>query len=116
MRALGGRGRSPGTGKATYPNGTAYEGAFVSARPEGTGTMTYPDGFVYQGSWKAGKREGEGFATWPDGTTYRGGFKADLREGQGRFGSARWLYLHGRLDGRPDFRHWPRRLSQWRQL
>jgi len=43
-----------GVGKATYPGGDTYEGAFVAGKREGQGKLTYKAGQVSDGVWKNG--------------------------------------------------------------
>ena len=49
-----------GEGKATYANGSVYEGAFVKGTHNGKGKLTNPSGYTYEGDWLLGVKEGTG--------------------------------------------------------
>lgn len=67
-----------GQGIFAYPDGSKYEGQFLSSKPDGWGTFTYPSGDRYVGSFKAGLREGKGTLYYADETQSTG----EWREGE----------------------------------
>jgi hypothetical protein len=41
-----------GQGRAQWPTGEIYEGAFLDGRRHGQGRLVYADGTVNEGTWK----------------------------------------------------------------
>ena len=73
-----------GVGKASWADGTVYEGAFKADKREGKGKLTQPDGFSYEGDWAAGEMQGQGLAVYPSGDRYEGAFVKGKRQGPGK--------------------------------
>ena len=42
-----------------YPDGSKYEGFWISDLRSGSGTYTYPNGDTYEGDWIQGRRHGQ---------------------------------------------------------
>lgn len=74
-----------GKGKAMYPNGDKFEGAYVEGKRTGAGTYTYASGDVFEGAYEANDKTGMGRVTYADGAFYHGYFKAGKRHGEGTF-------------------------------
>ena len=49
-----------GRGVFAYPDGSRYEGQFITNKPQGTGVFYYPNGDRYVGQFKQGYRHGQG--------------------------------------------------------
>lgn len=54
------RGRRHGQGKATFTNGSVYDGSWQDGIMHGQGSFSYKSGNVYEGAWKKGIRHGRG--------------------------------------------------------
>ena len=66
-----------GNGKRIYPDGTIFEGNFVSGQPT-SGILKYTDGTIYKGTFKdqeGGLQFDKGEKTWSNGTKDKGSFK-----------------------------------------
>lgn len=53
-------------GVEVWPEGTRYEGNFVSSLKNGKGQLTFVDGAVYKGMFKDNEMHGYGIYKWPD--------------------------------------------------
>ena len=76
-------GRYHGKGRLTYPNGSVYEGNFMSGKPWGRGKATSSNGDSYEGGWKDGKRHNAGEVHYADGSCFVGTFKDGKKHGRG---------------------------------
>ena len=72
-------------GKATWPNGDVYDGAWEDGERTGKGRMLYANGDVYNGDWKDGEPNGQGKMRWANGDKYSGGWKNGKLYGRGSF-------------------------------
>ncbi len=63
-----------GRGVFAYPDGSRYEGSFMSKKPEGEGIFFYPNGDKYVGAFRQGYRHGQG----------------KLQHAQGKITSGQW--------------------------
>ena len=100
-------GQPHGHGRATFGNGSRYEGEFregvchghgtltnskgvyvgqmIDGQQHGQGTHTLTSGDVYQGMLENGLCHGHGQFTWKTGAVYMGDFVAGFRMGQGEY-------------------------------
>jgi hypothetical protein len=81
-----------GSAKATYPNGSSYEGSFHEKKKHGQGTYIWMDGedepkeiCRYSGAYDNGKRQGLGKMTFPDGSYYHGMWENNKKCGEGTY-------------------------------
>ena len=81
-----------GSAKATYPNGSSYEGSFHEKKKHGQGLYIWTDGEEegkeicrYSGAYDNGKRQGLGKMTFPDGSYYHGMWEDNKRCGEGTY-------------------------------
>lgn len=61
-----------GRGIYAYPDGSRYEGAFRSGKPDGQGIFYYPNGDRYEGQLLRGLRHGQGRMFHENGTVTNG--------------------------------------------
>jgi hypothetical protein len=83
-------GQKSGYGRATYPDGSVYNGYWSNDLPSGKGKLqnlsTIPStNEYYEGDWVDGQMSGLGFQQWKDGSSYKGGFLAGRKHGNGSF-------------------------------
>ena len=89
-------GAREGNGKASFPNGDTYTGAYINGVRGGLGSYSYarppggddegtPRTSNFVGCWKAGKKSGVGTMVYADGAKYHGTWRNGKREGQGTF-------------------------------
>jgi hypothetical protein len=64
--------KKKGKSKATYPDGSIYEGEFDNDVYEGQGRLIWKQGYKYTGQWKNGRMEGEGVFKHYDGHVLQG--------------------------------------------
>jgi len=73
-----------GYGKAVYPDGKIYEGAFIDGFRTGKGKMTFPDKkTVYEGDYVNDTAEGRGTMRYSTGERYEGTWKDNKQNGFG---------------------------------
>ncbi len=80
-------GQPNGHGKATYPDGSTYEGEWKDGEYHGQGKFNSdnigkPDN-VYVGEFKDGLMDGQGTYTWSNGEKYVGEWENNKKHGQG---------------------------------
>ncbi|XP_057302803.1 radial spoke head 1 homolog [Hydractinia symbiolongicarpus] len=74
-----------GFGKAYFPNGDVYEGAYENGKRHGKGLYKFANGCRYDGSYLWNRRDGEGVMIFPDGSKYEGNWSEDCRHGNGKY-------------------------------
>ncbi|KAK3286327.1 hypothetical protein CYMTET_6112, partial [Cymbomonas tetramitiformis] len=78
------RGKPHGNAKATFPDGSIYDGQWNSGVMEGHGIFfSKANGSRYTGSWKDNAKHGVGTLTQQDGTYYYGDWANNMRNGLG---------------------------------
>ena len=82
MKVIGKK-ENRGFGKAKYPDGSFYEGAFVDGQHSGEGKIFFPDGSFYEGNWLEGNFNGYGTLVYSNGITLEGNFSKGLLDGKG---------------------------------
>lgn len=83
--ARDGRGRAHGFGRATYADGSAYEGEFRGGRRHGRGTLTVASGGTHDGEWARGRAHGFGRQVSSDGCALEcGNFEHGVARGECR--------------------------------
>lgn len=69
------------------PNGSSYEGEWVSGKKHGYGKFKYPESVIdkesYEGEWANDHQHGKGILRYTDGSTYKGRFRFGVRDGPG---------------------------------
>lgn len=78
-------GQPHGRGTQTWPDGTVYNGNWVSGAAHGKGKLTKADGSGYEGNWVEGRKHGLGFERLADESEYRGEFADGQKHGNGAF-------------------------------
>ena len=66
-----------GRGTQIWPDGSMYEGYWMSNKANGKGRLIHADGDVYDGCWKDDKAHGFGTYSHLDGAQYRGDWQED---------------------------------------
>ena len=103
-------------GKASYPNGDAYAGAYFDGLRHGSGSYTYaaqppaeegeeakPPAGVYEGVFKKGEKSGVGVMKYNDGGKYHGAWANGVRSGEGAMYYANGdIYLGGWAKGKKE--------------
>ncbi|HCC43867.1 MAG TPA: hypothetical protein DEQ32_05695 [Gammaproteobacteria bacterium] len=75
-------------GRATFTDGTTYEGEFLAGKPDGEGRLSWPNGQFYQGLWEEGFQHGAGVLTYANGDWVSGVFEKGRLHGLGRCSTA----------------------------
>lgn len=65
------------------PEGTMYEGTWMSGKRHGVGRQTYKDGSEYEGQFANGFEHGEGMKTYANKSVFEGRFRFGRRDGPG---------------------------------
>uniref|UniRef100_A0A667XMP9 Ankyrin repeat and MYND domain containing 1 n=1 Tax=Myripristis murdjan TaxID=586833 RepID=A0A667XMP9_9TELE len=78
-----GQEKRQGLGVQEWPDGSRYEGDFVSGLKHGKGKYTWANGEYYKGSFYKDYRHGEGVHCWPTGHKFTGKFYLNRKEGYG---------------------------------
>jgi hypothetical protein len=110
-----------GRGKATYPNGSVYEGmwhkgvidgegvyklangdvqtgTFAQGLLTGTGSIEYASGAKYTGAFTAGTLSGFGTAVYANGNVYEGEYLGNAAHGAGKLTSSDGRVLEGQWE------------------
>lgn len=75
-------------GRATFTDGSTYEGEFLAGKPDGEGRLSLPDGQFYQGLWEEGFQHGAGVLTYANGDWVSGVFEKGRLHGVGTCSTA----------------------------
>ncbi len=93
-----------GEGRYTWPDGSVYEGSWMSGQKHGWGKYSWPSGATYLGEWKNGALHGYGTFVQPDGSRYQGNWENSQKNGIGTKWCANGdrhegVYLHDQPHG-----------------
>ena len=70
-------------GQWNRPNGSSYDGTWMTNYKHGKGTQVYPEGGQYIGEFAKGYEHGQGKKQYPDGGIFEGRFRFGRRDGPG---------------------------------
>lgn len=122
-----------GKGKATYPNGDTYQGAYDTGVRQGDGVYTcratgdiftgkyeknlkvglgrvdYKAGGFYHGYFKEGMRDGDGTFKYANGDIYCGQWKAGKKHGQGTY-----IYANTKYELKGDWKNGQLDTGTWK--
>lgn len=82
-----------GKGKATFTDGSYYEGDWTDGEMNGKGDFYWPDGSYYIGEYQNGRKHGVGEFKFPSGKIYKGQWADGKQNGKGKLTDKDWSIL-----------------------